>query len=86
MITHPQLDENIFNEETALKAGIIIGYDGRHNSKRFAQRATAVFNKLGFKVYLLSRPASTPFVPFGIRKLKCAAGIVVTGKDFAFSK
>ena len=56
----------------------MIGYDGRHNSKRFAQRASAVFNKLGFKVYLFSRPVSTPFVPFGIRKLKCSAGIVVT--------
>lgn len=59
-------------------AGIMIGYDGRHNSKRFAQRASAVFNKLGFKVYLFSRPVSTPFVPFGIRRLKCSAGIVVT--------
>lgn len=104
LITHPQLDDNLFDEEAILKAGdysinsvdsqyshilrmitaglsfsgIMIGYDGRHNSKRFAQRATAVFNKLGFKVYLFSRPVSTPFVPFGIRRLKCSAGIVVT--------
>lgn len=78
LITHPQLNDNLLDEEAILNAGIVIGYDGRHNSKRFAERASAVFDKLGFKVYLFSRPASTPLVPFGIRKLKCSAGIVVT--------
>jgi phosphomannomutase len=58
--------------------GVLIGYDGRHNSRRFASRAAAVLQSKNIKVYLFSLPVSTPYVPFGIRVLKCAAGLMVT--------
>ena len=58
--------------------GIVIGYDGRHNSKRFAERTAVAFLSQGIKVYLFQETVPTPFVPFAIRKLKALAGIVVT--------
>eukprot|EP01027_Heterolobosea_sp_BB2_P023895 GEZU01035940.1.p1 GENE.GEZU01035940.1~~GEZU01035940.1.p1 ORF type:complete len:237 (-),score=74.13 GEZU01035940.1:14-724(-) len=58
--------------------GIVIGYDGRYNSKTFAHIAAAVFLTRGFKVFLYSRLVPTPFVPYAITLKKCAAGIMVT--------
>jgi len=58
--------------------GVVIGYDARYNSTRFAQYTAAVFLDLGFKVYLYSRTVGTPLVPFGVSHLKAAAGIMVT--------
>ncbi|XP_022224637.2 glucose 1,6-bisphosphate synthase [Drosophila obscura] len=58
--------------------GVVIGYDGRYNSKRFAQLTSAVFLNNNYKVYLFNRMIPTPFIPFAIVALKCLAGIVVT--------
>ena len=58
--------------------GIVIGYDARHNSHRFAQRIAAVFLHAGIKTYLFSDIVPTPYVPFAILKYKCAAGVMVT--------
>lgn len=46
--------------------GVIYGYDGRYNSKRFAELSATVFIQSGIPVYLYSRMVATPFVPFGI--------------------
>ncbi|XP_034255571.1 phosphoglucomutase-2 [Thrips palmi] len=58
--------------------GIIIGYDGRYNSKTFADLTATIFLHQGVKVYLFSDLCPTPFVAFGVRLFKCAAGIMVT--------
>ncbi|XP_050459264.1 glucose 1,6-bisphosphate synthase [Cataglyphis hispanica] len=58
--------------------GIVIGYDGRYNSKRFAKLTAAIFIANSIKVYLFSKICPTPFIPFTILKYKCAAGIMVT--------
>ncbi|XP_033255654.1 glucose 1,6-bisphosphate synthase-like [Drosophila miranda] len=58
--------------------GVVIGYDGRYNSKRFAQLTSAVFLNSGYKVYLFNRMTPTPFIPFTVSALKCLAGVVVT--------
>ncbi|XP_072748203.1 phosphopentomutase isoform X2 [Anoplolepis gracilipes] len=58
--------------------GIVIGYDGRYNSKRFAELTAAIFIANGIKVYLFSKICPTPFIPYTISKSKCAAGIMVT--------
>lgn len=58
--------------------GVIIGYDGRHDSKQFAHDAAAVLTALGIKVYLTADVAATPLVAFGVLHLGAAAGIVVT--------
>lgn len=58
--------------------GLIIGYDGRYNSKRFAELTATIFLHQGVKVYLFSDLVPTPFVAFGVRHFNCAAGIMVT--------
>lgn len=58
--------------------GIIIGYDGRYNSKTFAELTATIFLHQGVKVYVFSDLCPTPFVAFGVRLFKCAAGIMVT--------
>ena len=58
--------------------GVIIGYDGRHDSKQFAHDTAAVLTSAGVKVYLTERVAPTPLVAFGVLHLNAAAGIVVT--------
>lgn len=58
--------------------GIVIGFDGRHNSKRFAELTSTIFLHQGVKVHLFSDVCPTPFVAYGVRLLKCAAGIMVT--------
>ncbi|WP_299806672.1 phospho-sugar mutase [uncultured Shewanella sp.] len=58
--------------------GVIIGYDGRHDSKQFAHDAASVLTAMGIKVYLTANVAATPLVAFGVLHLGTAAGIVVT--------
>lgn len=62
----------------AASRGVVIGYDGRHDSKQFAYDAAAVLTSAGVKVYLTEHVAPTPLVAFGVLHLKAAAGIVVT--------
>lgn len=63
---------------TAAEQGVIIGYDGRLDSKQFATDAAGALTALGIKVYLTYKVAPTPLVAFGVKHLKTAAGIVVT--------
>ena len=58
--------------------GFVVGFDARHNSKRFALLTAAVFLHAGIKTYLFSSIVPTPYVPFAILKYKCAAGVMVT--------
>ncbi|CAD6241646.1 GSCOCG00009322001-RA-CDS [Cotesia congregata] len=58
--------------------GVIIGYDGRYNSKRFAELTAAIFISNKIRVYLYSKVCPTPYIPFGVQKYKCAAGIMIT--------
>ncbi|MEZ9200199.1 phospho-sugar mutase [Shewanella sp. 10N.286.54.B9] len=58
--------------------GVVIGYDGRHDSKQFAEDAASVLCNQGIKVYLTKQIAATPLVAFGVLHLGAGAGIVVT--------
>ncbi|KAJ6114713.1 hypothetical protein N7486_000491 [Penicillium sp. IBT 16267x] len=58
--------------------GVVIGYDARHNSRRFAELAANAFIALQIPVYFFSQSSPTPMVPFGINYFKAAAGIMVT--------
>lgn len=59
-------------------AGIVVGYDARHNSRKFAELAATVFTTKGIKVWWYEDLAHTPLVPFGVKILDAAAGIMVT--------
>lgn len=58
--------------------GIVVGYDGRHNSKRWAELTAAVFLSGGYPVRLFSQVTPTPFIPFAVTKYNCASGVMVT--------
>jgi len=58
--------------------GIVIGYDGRHNSKRFAQRVASVFLHARIRVRLFSEVVPTPWVPYAILKYKASGGVMIT--------
>lgn len=45
---------------------------------RFAQLSATIFLYAGVKVYLYSQMNPTPFIPFAIKLLKAAAGVMVT--------
>ena len=62
----------------AMKAGIVIGYDSRNFSKEFAMEAASVFAGNGIKVYMHPEICPVPVLSYSIRKLKCAAGVMVT--------
>ena len=57
---------------------VVVGYDARHLSDRFARDAAAVLAAAGFPVHLADRPLPTPVVAFGVTHLGCCAGVQVT--------
>lgn len=57
---------------------VVIAYDTRHNSERFAREAASVFTCRQIKVHLFSQPAPTPLLSFAVRALNATAGIVIT--------
>ncbi|EGU33747.1 phosphoglucomutase/phosphomannomutase alpha/beta/subunit [Vibrio ichthyoenteri ATCC 700023] len=62
----------------ANQRGVVIGYDGRSDSKQFAHDTAAVLAQLGIKVYLTHAVAATPIVAFGVNHLNTVAAVVVT--------
>lgn len=58
--------------------GVVISFDARHNSHRFAKLASQSFLQREIPVFLYSHITPTPFVPFAVLHLGCSAGIMVT--------
>ncbi|CAH0387192.1 unnamed protein product [Bemisia tabaci] len=57
---------------------VVIGYDGRHNSYRFAKLTATAFINSGIKTILFGKPVPTPYIPFTVLQHKCWAGIMIT--------
>lgn len=62
----------------AKERGVVISFDARYNSHRFAKLSAVAFLQRKIPVYLYSHITPTPFVPFAVIQLGCAAGIMVT--------
>ena len=58
--------------------GVVIAYDSRRFSDRFAKQAALVLCKMGVKVYLFESLRPVPMLSFAVRHLKAIAGIVIT--------
>lgn len=57
---------------------VCVGHDVRNNSRKFAELAADIFSANGIKVYLFDDCRPTPEISYGIRKLGCQSGVVVT--------
>ena len=66
--------ENVQKEQ--LK--VVIAYDCRHNSKKFAKIVANVLSANNIKVFLFEDLRATPELSFAVRHLDCDAGIVLT--------
>lgn len=59
-------------------ASVVIGYDGRKNSRVFAVDTAEIMAGAGVRAVLLPRLLPTPLVAFAVRALGVAAGVMVT--------
>ena len=57
---------------------VVIGYDCRNNSRKFAEISANIFSANGIKVYLFDDMRPTPEMSFAIRHLGCQSGIILT--------
>ena len=68
------LIENVKKEQLS----VVIAYDCRHNSKKFAKVVADVLSANNIKVFLFEDLRPTPELSFAVRHLGCDAGIVLT--------
>ena len=66
------------NDPTAKESGVVIAYDPRHMSRKFARECAAIIAANGIKAYLFDDIRPTPELSFSVRQLSCASGIVIT--------
>ncbi len=57
---------------------VVISYDSRHFSDLFAEQAALVFAGNGIRTWLFTSLRPTPELSYAVRKLGCAAGVMVT--------
>ncbi len=57
---------------------IVIGYDGRRNSRVFATDTAEIMAGAGVRAILLPRLLPTPVLAFAVRQLAVSAGVMVT--------
>lgn len=57
---------------------IVIGYDGRKNSRVFAEDTARIMAGAGVRAVLLPRLLPTPVLAFAVRHLDVSAGVMVT--------
>src|SRR5215469_12838044 len=60
------------------RKGVIIGYDHRYSSDRFAAAVADVISASGTPVWLADKPCPTPTISYLVRHQKAAGGIVIT--------
>jgi phosphomannomutase len=57
---------------------VLIGFDARHKSQRFAADTAEIMAGAGFEALLTAGPLPTPVLAFGVRHYGCVAAVVVT--------
>ncbi len=58
--------------------GVVVGFDGRHGSPRFAADTAEVITGAGLPVFFFDRPSPTPLIAHATLARGAAAGVVIT--------
>ncbi|KAJ0175808.1 hypothetical protein K1T71_008967 [Dendrolimus kikuchii] len=61
-----------------LHNGVVVGFDGRYHSRRFAELTAQVFVSSSIPVHMFSNVCPTPLVSFGTILYGAGAGVMVT--------
>ena len=73
-----QAAADYFRTLTGVEPAVMVGFDVRFLSDRFARAAAEVLAGNGLRVLLLDRPYPTPYVSFEVRRRGLAGGVVIT--------
>lgn len=57
---------------------VVVGFDARPDSQKFAEFCAGVLGGLGINVLLSESPVPTPFIAYAARQLEASAAVVVT--------
>ena len=57
---------------------VVIGFDGRRQSRQFAEDTSAVLTGLGLEVFIFMDPVPTPLCAYALTQKKAAAAVMVT--------
>ena len=63
---------------TLAERGVVIAYDTRANSERFARETAAILAGNGVAAHIFPSCRSTPELSFSVRELEAAAGVVIS--------
>ena len=69
---------DLINDQKAAQRGVVISYDCRNNSEKFARVSAEVLAANGVKTYIFESLRPTPVLSFAVRHLNCIAGINIT--------
>ncbi|MGG0454882.1 phospho-sugar mutase [Bacillus mycoides] len=64
--------------EDAKKRGVVVAYDSRHKSPKFAMEVAATLGAQGITTYVFESLRPTPVLSFAVRHLHTVSGIVLT--------
>jgi len=70
--------ELIASVPDAAERGVVVGGDARRMSRELSEDAAAILAAAGLRVSLFTEPVPTPLVGFAVKRLRAAAGVVVT--------
>ena len=71
-------DHVLATEPNAANRGVVVGFDARHDSERFARDAVATLAGAGLPVRWFPTPQPTPLVAYAQKALDAAAAVVIT--------
>ncbi len=60
------------------RRGVVVGYDGRRQSREFARDTASVLAGYGIVVHLFDRELPTPLTAFAVKEYGAAAGVMIT--------
>ncbi|GFO18335.1 phosphoglucomutase-2 [Plakobranchus ocellatus] len=58
--------------------GVVVGFDGRHNSHKWSKIVATICVNADIPVYLFERFCPTPYVAFALRTFDASCGIMIT--------